>query len=199
MSGIASAASAMPGSVATFTSCSSDRSSRIAPSSSASARMRAGTRMSLRAEAGISQVTSSTWRGSKLDIEHDPGAISVLRRLELQPVVGHRLDEVRGISARDLHLRAREALVQLDPPKPDRDERLRLRKEDELLDERREQRRAVGCLRRDDPARCRSGGCPARAEQLTQRGRGLREHLLGALALDLELELARVLDPAVHA
>ena len=55
MSGIASAASTIPGSMATFCSCSSDRSPRIASSSTSSANTRAGTRMPGHADAGISQ------------------------------------------------------------------------------------------------------------------------------------------------
>jgi len=56
-SGIASAASTIPGSVATFSSCSSERSRSIAASSSRSANTLAGTRMSARAVTGISQST----------------------------------------------------------------------------------------------------------------------------------------------
>src|SRR3954467_13628794 len=92
MSGIAIAASTMPGSVATFCSCSSDLSVRIAASSSASANTRAGTRMSARAVAGISQSVSSIRTGS--DIEHDVPAPAVAVTVQLEVVGRHRLDEV---------------------------------------------------------------------------------------------------------
>src|SRR3954470_4596065 len=92
MSGIAIAASTMPGSVATFCSCSSDLSVRIAASSSASAKTRAGTRMSSRAEAGISHSVSSMRTGS--DIEHDVPAPPVAVTVQLEVVVGDRLDEM---------------------------------------------------------------------------------------------------------
>src|SRR3954453_15572132 len=102
MSGIAIAASTMPGSVATFCSCSSDLSVRIAASSSASANTRAGTRMSSRAVAGISQRVSSIRTGS--DIQHDVPAPAVPIAVKLEVVVGDRLDEVArlaGASAAD--------------------------------------------------------------------------------------------------
>src|SRR3954449_2892092 len=92
MSGIAIAASTMPGSVATFCSCSSDRSVRIAASSSASAKTRAGTRMSSRAAAGISQRVSSIRTGS--DIEHDVPAPAVAVTVQLEVVIRDGLDEM---------------------------------------------------------------------------------------------------------
>src|SRR2546423_2599944 len=90
---MASAASTMPGSVATLHSCSSEPSSRIASTSSASAKTRAGTRMSSRADAGTSQVNSSSMRSS--DIEDHRRPPSALARLEREAVVGHRLDQMR--------------------------------------------------------------------------------------------------------
>src|SRR5918911_3323620 len=96
MSGIAIAASTMPGRVATFWSWSSDLSVRIAASSSPSANTRAGTRMSSRASAGISQRVSSIRTGS--DIEHDVPAPAVAVTVELEVVVGDRLDEVARLA-----------------------------------------------------------------------------------------------------
>src|ERR671939_184203 len=90
MSGIAIAASTMPGSVATFWSCSSDLSVRIAASSSASANTRAGTRMSSRAVAGISQRVSSIRTGS--DIEHDVPAPAGRLALLLLEQLAQRVD-----------------------------------------------------------------------------------------------------------
>src|SRR3954466_16247992 len=92
MSGIAIAASTIPGSVATFCSCSSERSVLIAASRPASANTRAGTRMSSRAVAGISQSVSSMRTGS--DIEHDVPAPAVAVTVQLEVVVRHCLDEV---------------------------------------------------------------------------------------------------------
>src|SRR3954469_25148459 len=124
MSGIASAASTIPGSVATFCSCSSERSLAIASSSSASAKTRAGTRMSPRAAAGISQSVSSIRVTS--DIEYRPGPIPVLVRRDLEPVVGHRLDEVRRIAAAELDVGAQPPRVQLDGADRARHELFRL-------------------------------------------------------------------------
>src|SRR5919198_3861554 len=106
MSGIAIDASTMPGSVATFWSCSSERSVRIACMSSSSAKTRAGTRMSSRASAGISQSVSSIRTGS--DIEHDVPAPSVAVTVELEVVVRHGLHEMpRLADAPDDHGRHR--------------------------------------------------------------------------------------------
>src|SRR5438045_4104807 len=91
MSGIAIAASTMPGSVATFCSCSSERSARIAKRISSSAKTRAGTRMSARASAGISYSASSIQRGS--DIEDDARSPDAVVAFESQPVVGRRLHD----------------------------------------------------------------------------------------------------------
>src|SRR3954470_531859 len=103
MSGIAIAASTMPGSVATFCSCSSERSVRIASSRSASANTRAGTRMSSRASAGISQSVSSTRVGrGPSDIEDDVPAPAVAVTPKLEVVVRDGLDEVaRLVQAAD--------------------------------------------------------------------------------------------------
>src|ERR671938_416515 len=116
MSGIAKAASTMPGSMATFWSCSSERSASIASSSSLSANTLAGTR--IEPVVGISQSVSSTCRSS--DIEHHLRAPAVVCRLELEAMVGDRLHErpriaedavdggVKGASQRDLRFMREE-------------------------------------------------------------------------------------------
>src|ERR671932_2067049 len=96
MSGMASDAPTIPGSVATFWSWSSDLSVRIAASRSSSANTRAGTRMSSRLSAGISQRVSSIRTGS--DIEHDVPAPAVAVTVKLEVVVGDRLDEVARLA-----------------------------------------------------------------------------------------------------
>src|SRR3954464_6221748 len=96
MSGMAIAASTIPGSVATFWSCSSEWSVRIAGGRSSAAKPRGGTRMSARAPAGISQRVSSIRTGS--DIEHDVPAPAVAVTVQLEVVVGHGLDEVARLA-----------------------------------------------------------------------------------------------------
>src|SRR6266571_4501550 len=131
MSGIAIAASTMPGSVATFCSCSSDRSMRIAARISSSAKMRAGTRMSSRASAKISYSVSSMRRGS--DIEHDPCQPHVPLAYELQSVIRRRLDQrlERGEPADER--RVQRARFEPQVVCTFRDEALRVREEDQLL------------------------------------------------------------------
>src|SRR4051812_47537072 len=144
MSGIAIAASTMPGSVATFCSCSSDRSVRIAASSSASAKTRAGTRMSARAAAGISHNVSSIRTGS--DIEHDVAAPAVAVTVQLEIVVRHGLDEVPRLAcAADDH-RGDRVLADDEVTRLVRDEALGLGQEDQLGQPLGEQRPAIGRL-----------------------------------------------------
>src|SRR5919201_5978155 len=137
MSGIASAASTIPGSVATFWSCSSERSRTIAARSSSSANTRAGTRMSGRASAGISYSVSSMRRGS--DIEHEPSVPHAVVKCEVQVVIGGRLDErldsaptsdERGAECRRVEPQLLGAL---------RNEALGVGEEDQLLEPRDEQ------------------------------------------------------------
>src|SRR3990167_6648677 len=136
MSGIAKASSTIPGSVATFTSCSSDRSPRIASSSSASAKTRAGTRMSGRKDAGISQSVASM-RRSASDIEHHPGPPARAGGGELKVMIGHRLHDVGRVAPAPTDMR-------VQPARAERDlgvlghEALRLGQKDELLEPRRE-------------------------------------------------------------
>src|SRR6266511_3897937 len=131
MSGIAIAASTMPGRVATFWSCSSERSRRIAARSSSSAKIRAGTRMSARASAGISYRVSSIHLS---DIEHHarlPRAV-LLPKLEL--VVGRGLHDRLDLGHAALECGADTAVDELDVRLVG-DERVGVREVDELLDE----------------------------------------------------------------
>src|SRR3954447_13094614 len=149
MSGIAIAASTIPGSVATFCSCSSEWSVRIAASRSASAKTRAGTRMSSRASAGISHSVSSIRTGS--DIEHDVRAPAVAVAVQLEVVVGHGLDEVARLArAPDDHggdrVLAHDEVARLVGDHP-----LVPREKHELGEPLGEERAAVGRLGLDGP------------------------------------------------
>src|SRR6266511_228444 len=144
MSGIASAASTIPGRVATFWSCWSEWSPSIAASSSSSAKTRAGTRMSGRASLGISHSVSSMRRSS--DIEHDPGTPAAVEGLELEPVVRDRLDEWGRGAAAALDHSPRLGWMQLDLGQPAGHERLRLGQEDQLMQPVREQDGSVPAL-----------------------------------------------------
>src|SRR5919199_15431 len=155
MSGIAIAASTMPGSVATFCSCSSDLSVRIAASSSASANTRAGTRMSSRAVAGISQRVSSIRTGS--DIEHDVPAPAVAVAVELEVVVGDRLDEVARLARAPDDDGGDRVLADDQVARLLGDEPLGLGEEDELGEPFREQRAAVRRLGLHRPLDARAG------------------------------------------
>src|SRR5918999_6400132 len=130
MSGMARAAPMMPGSVATFCSCSSERSRWIAASSSSSAKTRAGTRMSARASAGISHSVSSILVSS--DIEHDLGPPDIAASGELEAMVRHCLHEVRRASAVAGYGRTKARLVEVESLQPLGDEVLGPRQEDEL-------------------------------------------------------------------
>src|SRR3954465_3168591 len=197
MSGIAIAASTIPGSVATFCSCSSERSVRIAASRSASAKTRAGTRMSARALAGISQSVSSMRTGS--DIEHDVPAPAVAVTVQLEVVVRHGLDEVTRLARapdddRGHRVPAAEGVACLVG-----DEALGLGEEDELGEPLGQQRAAIGRLGLDlalDALASRlSRVLP---EQRAQREDGRAEDRRFAARVNLELQLGGVLDPAVR-
>src|SRR5579884_384883 len=193
-SGIASAASTTPGSVATFCTCSSEPSRAIASKSCSSANTRAGTRMSGRDSAGISQVVSSSRIAS--DIQHHarapPGAVG----LEQRPVQGDGLDEMRRIAGMPVQRRRELARAQVERRRPLGNERLRLGEERELVQPADEQRRAIG-TGDTDAERCRL--LQAVADELGERSQRLEEHGCLRRSFDLELELGRVLDPAVHA
>src|SRR2546423_1112486 len=141
MSGIASAAPTMPGSVATFWSCSSELSCEIASISSASAKIRAGTRMSARAEAGISHSVSSTRCSSDIENDACPEATALL--LELEPMVGHGLHERRRLARDAVDGRGEARLLHGQLAHAFRDEAERVCREDEVVEPLGEHRRAV--------------------------------------------------------
>src|SRR5436190_13686164 len=195
MSGIASAASTIPGRVATFWSCSSERSARMASMSSASANTRAGTRMSVLARAGISQSRGPTGRSS--DIEHEVGAPPVGVAVEAQLVVGHRLDQMGGTAAAPLHRRIQPVGRQAEVGDSSWDEALGLGPVDQLAEPLDKQQRAL--WRRDRHlAAVGRPAVPALLQQLAQRFEGPGEDRLLAGGAQLELELAGVVDPTVH-
>src|ERR671910_3542353 len=175
MSGIAIAASTTPGSVATFSSCSSERSSRIASRISRFANTRAGTRMSPRAVTGISHsVSSSDLRfvigapGSS-DVEDDPGAPGLVVLVHLQPMVGDGLHEMGRGCSRAAHRRIELIARQVERIDPLGNELLRLGEKDELAQLFGQQRGPVRRAR----AHLVTGGISRRtgrtlAEQLTQ-------------------------------
>src|SRR3954452_25055888 len=191
---MASAASTMPGSVATLHSCSSEPSSRMASTSSASANTRAGTRMSSRAVGGTSQVTSSSMRSS--DIEHHRRAPAVAGGFEAQAVVGDRLDEVGGPAAPREDLAAQRAVAEVDRLGAGGDQLVVLGQEDELLQPRGEQ---AGLIARGDLERARRRLAVRLAQQLADRLRRVADQRLGRRRADAQLELAGVVDPLVHA
>src|SRR6266545_4030690 len=146
MSGIAIAASTMPGSVATFWSCSSERSRRIAARISSSAKIRAGTRMSARASAGISYRVSSIRRGS--DIEHHARLPRAVPFAELEPMIGRSLHDRLDLGQASLERGAETALDELGACLIG-DERVGVREVDELLEESDEKARVVAALHGD--------------------------------------------------
>src|SRR6266545_1562133 len=192
MSGIAIAASTMPGRVATFWSCSSERSRRIAARSSSSAKIRAGTRMSARASAGISYRVSSIHLS---DIEHHarlPRAV-LLPKLEL--VVGRGLHDRLDLGHAALECGADTAVDELDVRLVG-DERVGVREVDELVEEADEKARVVAALH-GDPTSC---GLALR-RQLDEPAEclgSLAEDLLGRRCPHEELDLGRVLAPLMH-
>src|SRR4051795_1594107 len=195
MSGIAIAASTMPGSVATFCSCSSDLSVRIAASRSASANTRAGTRMSWRAGAGISHSVSSIRTGS--DIEHDVPAPAVAVTMELEVVVGDRLDEMARLARAPDDDGGHRVLADDEVARLVGDQALGLGEEDELGEPLGEQRAAVRRLGLDRQLDPRAGRGALLLEQLAQGVHGLAEDRRLAAPVELQLQLGRVLDPAV--
>src|SRR3954471_21039169 len=195
MSGIAIAASTMPGSVATFCSCSSDLSVRIAASRSASANTRAGTRMSSRAVAGISHSVSSIRTGS--DIEHDVPAPAVAVTVELEVVVRDRLDEMARLARAPDDDGGHGVLADDEVARLVGDQALGLGEEDELGEPLGEQGAAVRRLGLDRQLDSRAGRGALLLEQLAQRVHGLAEDRRLAAPVELELQLGGVLDPAM--
>src|SRR3954470_5559896 len=191
MSGMASAAETMPGSVATLQSCSRLSSPRTAASSSSSANSRAGTRMFPRA--AISHATSPTRLSS--DIEQHVRAPATRRGLELEPVVGDGLDQVRRRAVAARHARPQRAVGELERRELAGHEALGLGEEDQLLQELGEQARAIVPAGAEVVAARRARLLVV--EQLPERARGVREDAALAVGLEGELELAHVLAPAV--
>src|SRR5919106_2010250 len=194
MSGIASAASTIPGSVATFWSCSSERSCAIAASSSSSAKTRAGTRMSPRASGGIPQSVSSMRVMS--DIEHDlrPPDTAVAGKFEA--MVRHCFHEVRRTATVAGGDCPKTRAVKLQPFQPLRDEILALREEDELIEPRGEERCVVLRLGSDLVLYALTSVVPR--DEFGEGCERLGEDGLARLGRDVELHLGRVLDPLVH-
>src|SRR5215212_558137 len=196
MSGIAMAAPTTPGSVATFSSCSRDRSSRTASRIPALAKMRAGTRISDRAEAGISQSTSSSCLSGPLDIEDDRSAPSARLLGEREPVVGRGLDE-RARPAPSAHQAGDELrLADSHDPKLARYDVLRLGPEDDVVERFDEQSRLVG--RGDVQVTLLERAQWTRGEELAQAGHHLAKDVLNAVRLDPQLDLGRVIHPLAH-
>src|SRR4051794_32927035 len=152
MSGIASAAETMPGSVATLQSCSRLSSPRTAASSSSSANSRAGTRIFPRA--GISHATSPMRSSS--DIEQHVRAPATRRGLELELVVRHGLDQVRRRAAAAADARLQRPVGQLERLELAGHEALGLGEEDQLLQELGEQAGAIVPARADVKAERRA-------------------------------------------
>src|SRR5918999_3931386 len=196
MSGMAIAASTTPGSVATFWSCSSDRSVEIASSSSSLANTRAGTSMSSRDSAGISQSVSPTRRSS--DIEPQPGTPPVALALEREPVVGHRLHQMRRLAPPSLDDRLHAPFLERDVTRPFRDQPVPLGKEDELVQPGGEETGTVAGLGRHLAAKWLPVAGTILGDELPQRCERLLEDSLLASGLDPHLQLAGVLHPLVH-
>src|SRR5919204_6346180 len=192
MSGIASAASTTPGSVATFSSCSSEESPAIASSSSWSAKTRAGTRMSERASAGISQSVSSIRRSS--DIEGHASVPDTVALRELEPMVRSRLDERGRVAGSAAHGRAQVLAGELDLGAL-RYEAPGFGEEQQLLEPGDEQRSAVGGRELDLVCLLGTVGGPEELRECVQRV--LEDRLFGA-CFDVELELRRVAVPLIH-
>ena len=126
-----------------FASCSSERSSLIASSSSASANSRAGTRIPEIAPRGISHRYSSRRFSGSSDIEHHHGTVPATRGFELKPVIRDRFDEWRGVGQDAPHRSPRAVGAQLERLDLRCHEPLRFGQEDQLLEPRCELRRAV--------------------------------------------------------
>src|SRR5215218_8106749 len=196
MSGIAYAASTIPGSVATFWSCSSERSATIASSSGPLANTRAGTRMSGLASAGISNSVSSTRRSSNVqdDMRSGPASLSD----ELQAMVRDRLDDRTRGSAPAAHDRSELAGLEAQLLRRVRNELFGIREEHELLEPRDQEIRDRRRSERDGDVEPIALARVAVADELGERGQSLAEDVLVPRRLDQQPKLGRVLEPAVH-
>src|SRR5581483_5191563 len=185
MSGMASAASTIPGSMATFSSCSSERSPASAPSSSSSANTRAGTRMPGRASRGISHSISPMRIGCSSDVEDDMGTPPSLPGLEAETVQRHRLDEVPRLAAPAGDRRAQPVRLQLERLQPLRHELLHLG----------EEHGAVAAGEHDLVA---SRLAAVAAHEVGERAQRSFEDARLGRRLELQLDLADVLDEPVR-
>jgi hypothetical protein len=111
-------------------------------------------------------------------------------------VVGDRLDQRRRLAEHTGHGGVESTGLQIEIEHVRGHEPLGLGQERELLDPRREQRGPVGRVDRDGASL--KAGALLDAEQLGQRPHRLLEHLTLAGGLDLELDLGRVIHPAIH-
>src|SRR5215217_8157952 len=110
---------------------------------SSSAKTRAGTRMSARAEAGISHVAASTLVSSMSDVEDDACPPAALVMHEPEGVVRGRLHERVEVGPATVESGTKPVLAQLEIGGLVRDERRRVGEVDELLQPGDEQRAAV--------------------------------------------------------
>jgi hypothetical protein len=131
-----------------------------------------------------------------MHVEDDRGPPGPVRGLEPQAVVGRGLHEVRWLAALALDRGAQGPLVELQVAQPLGHEPLGLGEKCDLGQPVRQQRGMVGGAQRHSPGGRRA--VSGRPEQLAHRREPLLEDSLLACGLDLELQLARVLDPAVH-
>src|SRR5215210_824784 len=194
MSGIARAASTIPGRVATFWSCSSELSVLIASSSSSSAKTRAGTRMSARACFGISQSVSSMRRRS--DIEDDARAPPPVLLAELEAMVGDGFHERRRLAAPAGDDGPGAVASEVDLGEMLGREAFRVREEDQLLEPVREQGGTVVAARLHVPRLELTASVIA--EELGEGRDRIREDAPFCVRVDLELELRSVLHPAIR-
>src|SRR5438876_10595999 len=192
MSGIARAASTIPGNVATFCNRSSEPSRRIACRISSSAKTRAGTRMSGRESAGSSYSVSSILRGS--DIEHHARAPGPAGFFEGEVVISGRLHDrldgrppSREPDGKVISLELRGRIV--------RDEALGVGEVDQLLQQPDEETSRVASGQLDAVL----GSLAVRRKlDIATEGIGrVAENLLRAAPCDDELDLGGVLPPFV--
>jgi hypothetical protein len=148
-----------------------------------------------RADAGISQSTSLIFMSS--DIEHHPCAPAHgIVTPELESVQGDRLDELPGLSPMTFDSRAEPTLADLERGDPLRYELLGLAEVDEFAQPLDQQQ---GRLLRSQLDLARQPRAAAVADQLRDGRERIAEDRRFRRSLELELELGRVLDPAIHA
>src|SRR5215211_2150908 len=180
----------IPGTVAMFASCSSERSASIAAKSSRSAKRRAGTRMSCREATGISHSVSSIRRSS--DIEHRPCPDPAFFRAELELVVRDGLHEMRRSAPEALYGGVQTVARQLERGDRLGHEILGFCQDDQFVEPVGQERCPLRRAKRD----LMTGGIPARGlvEELGERGESCGEELGLLGGLERELELPGVLD-----